>query len=298
LTREQAVLTSSLKKISDAAQTPEDKKTVADLTANEAAVDQAISALSIAPSAGAPTALAAAIAKINSLADGLENVSMGEIGIVGNDTITYTTADNRNYQSQTWALDYINKLQPLAKRIAADPLKTESAANLASLADASSKQAILTLTVQFQSPSRFELTTGIMVPVRPYHSYAKGSDSTGTATAQETTTYAVVPIALVNWRWAQWITRQEPSASFLTGGIGINSSTSAVEFGAGATYSYRSFAISFLADIGRDTQLGGSLKPNGPLGSYTAPPTMPKWGVRFAPAISVRIPLGGSSPGK
>jgi hypothetical protein len=41
-----------------------------------------------------------------------------------------------------------------------------------------------------------------MVPFTPYHSYAKGSDASGNAIVQETTTYVVVPMACVNYRVA------------------------------------------------------------------------------------------------
>jgi hypothetical protein len=106
-------------------------------------------------------------------------------------------------------------------------------------------------------------------------------------------------MAFVNYRVAEWPTRKQASAFFFTGGVGVNSSTKAVEFGAGATYSYRSFAVSMLFDIGRDTQLGGGLTPGGSLGKYSAPPTTTTWGVKPAAAVSIRIPLdGGSSTGK
>ena len=196
-------------------------------------------------------------------------------------------------------MNYSNKLLPIAKMVAADTLKPEDIFYFSGIADAPSKQPIITLTVQFQSTSRVELSTGLMVPFTPYHSYAKGSDASGNAIVQETTTYVVVPMAFVNYRVAEWPTRKQASAFFFTGGVGVNSSTKAVEFGAGATYSYRSFAVSMLFDIGRDTQLGGGLTPGGSLGKYSAPPTTTTWGVKPAAAVSIRIPLGGgSSTGK
>ena len=267
--------------------TPSDKSAIDQLTANQTALDGKIGSLS------------SAVGKIKALATGIETIPLNETGIVGNDTITDTTPGDKNYQTQSWVLNYSNKLQPLTKRVVADPIKSENVSYFGSLADASNKLPIITLTIQFQSPSHFEFSTGLIVPVTPYHSYAKSSDSSGNPTVSETKTYAVDPIALVHYRLSEFSTRQERSAFFLTGGVGINSATSQVEFGAGATYAYRSLAIDFLADIGRDTQLGGGLTPNGPLGHYAAPPTTPVWGVRFAPGFSVRIPLGGgSSSGK
>jgi hypothetical protein len=238
-------------------------------------------------------------AKIKALAEGLNSIAMSTNGIDGNATITDTAPDDKNYQNETWVLNYSNKLLPTAKRVAADALKPEDAIYFSGIADAQNKQPIITLTVQFQSTSRIELSTGLMVPFWPYHAYAKGSDANGNPIVQETTTYVVVPMAFVNYRVAEWPTRNQSSALFFTGGAGVNSSTKAVEFSAGATYSYRSFAVSMLFDIGRDTQLGGGLTPGGSLGKYSAPPTTTTWGVKPAAAVSIRIPLGGgSSTGK
>ena len=238
-------------------------------------------------------------AKIKALADGLNTIAIADSGIEGNATIADAAPDDKNYQNETWVLNYSNKLLPIAKRVAADALKPEDALYFSGIADAPNKQPIVTLTVQFQSTSRVELSTGLMAPFTPYHSYAKGSDASGNAIVQETTTYVVVPMAFVNYRVAEWPTQRQASAFFFTGGIGVNSSTKAVEFGAGATYSYRSFAVSMLFDIGRDTQLGGGLIPGGSLGKYSTPPTTTTWGVKPAAAISIRIPLGsGSSTGK
>ena len=238
-------------------------------------------------------------AKIKALADGLHSIAIAASGSEFNAVIIDTAPNDKNYQNETWILNYSNKLLPTAKLVAADTLKPEEAFYFSGIADAPNKQPIITLTVQFQSTSRVELSTGLMVPFTPYHSYAKGSDASGNPIVQETTTYVVVPMAFVNYRVAEWPTRQQASAFFFTGGVGVNSSTKAVEFGAGATYSYRSFAVSMLFDIGRDTQLGGGLTSGGSLGKYSAPPTTTTWGVKPAAAVSIRIPLGGgSSTGK
>lgn len=238
-------------------------------------------------------------AKIKALADGLNSIVIAANGIEGNAVIRDTAPNDKNYQNETWVLNYSNKLIPTAKRVAADTLKPEDAFYFGGIADASDKQSVITLAVQFQSTSHIELSTGLMVPFTPYHSFAKASDASGNAIVQETTAYVVVPMAFVNYRLAEWPTQKQASALFFTGGVGVNSSTKAVEFSAGATYSYRSFALSMLVDIGRDTHLGGGLTPGGSLGKYSAPPTTTTWGVKPAAAVSIRIPLGGgSSTGK
>lgn len=243
--------------------------------------------------------LPVAAAKIKVLADGVKSLAIAASDSEFNAVITDTAPSDKNYQNETWVLNYSNKLLLTAKLVAADTLKPEDAFYFGGIADAPNKQPIITLTVQFQSTSRVELSTGLMVPFTPYHSYAKGSDAKGNAIVQETTNYVVVPMAFVNFRVAEWPTRKQASAFFLTGGVGVNSSTKAVEFSAGATYSYRSFAVSMIFDIGRDTQLGSGLTPGGPLGNFSAPPTTVTWGVKPAAAVSIRIPLGGgSSTGK
>jgi hypothetical protein len=283
----QARLAANIARLQTAASTAAERADVDLLLKNQKVLDDNIKLLDVPA------------AKIKALADGLNGIAITANGIEGNAVITDTAPNDKNYQNETWVLNYSNKLVPTAKRVAADTLKPEDAFYFGGLADTPNKQPIITLTVQFQSTSRVELSTGLMVPFTPYHSYAKGSDASGNAIVQETTSYVVVPMAFVNYRLAEWRTQKQASAFFFTGGVGVNSSTKAVEFSAGATYSYRSFAVSVLFDIGRDTQLGGGLTPGGSLGKYSTPPTATTWGVKPAAAVSIRIPLGsGSSSGK
>jgi hypothetical protein len=241
------------------------------------------------------------LAKLAVLEAAVNGIPDTSDGIEGNAVIKDLTPSEKNYQTQTWVVDYTNKLTATAKRVAADTLKTESAALMSGLADASAKVPVVTITVQFQSLQRFEVSTGLMVPLTPYHSYVKASVAkNGVVTdnvVQESKTYTVVPIVFVNVLGKEWITRQQRSAWFLTGGVGYNPATSAVEFGAGMTFSYRSVAVSFLADVGRDTKLGGGFTVGQSLGLSNAasPITSTYWTVKPALAISVRIPLGGSS---
>ncbi len=239
-------------------------------------------------------ALPAAVPKLNVLERTLRLTELTSGGITGNATIPDTNSDKQDYQVQTWVLNYTNVLAPVAKRVAADTLKTASDALLSSLADASTKLPVVTITVQFESPPRVEAAAGVMVPFTPYHSYSAAASGTGSI-VQETKTYVVVPMAFVNVLAKEWIVKKQRSAVFGTGGIGYNPSTTAVEFGVGGTYAYRAFEISCLADIGRDTKLGGGYNVNDSLPASTAPPTSTYWSVRWAGGISIRIPLGGGS---
>jgi hypothetical protein len=244
------------------------------------------------------------LAKVAALIKVVKDLPNQGKGVEGNAVIKDSTPGDKNYETQTWAVDYTNKLMATAKRVAGDTLKSENAALLSGLADPSPKTPLVTITVQFQSPSRFEVSTGLMVPLTPYHSYGKAAVAkNGVVTdniVQETKTYTVVPAVFVNYRLWEWIPNKQRSALFATGGVGYNPTSTSVEFGAGMTYSYRSIAVSFVADIGRDTKLTGGFTVGQSLGTGNAanPPTSMYWSVKPAIAISVRIPLGGSSSSK
>jgi hypothetical protein len=244
------------------------------------------------------------LAKVSALNKVVKNLPNRGVGVEGNAVIKDSAPGDKNYEIQTWALDYTNKLIATAKRVAGDTLKSENAALMSGLADPSPKAPLVTITVQFQSPSRFEVSTGLMVPLTPYHSYGKAAVAkNGVVTdnvVQETKTYTVVPTVFVNYLLGEWIPNKQRSALFVTGGVGYNPTSSSVEFGAGMTYSYRSLTFSFVADIGRDTKLRGGFTVGQSLGTGSAadPPTSTYWSVKPAIAISVRIPLGGSSGGK
>jgi hypothetical protein len=245
--------------------------------------------------------IANVVDKLDALQKAVDGLPAHTVGIEGNAVIQDLTPSDKNYETQTWVVNYTNKLMPTAKRVAADTLKKENVALLSGLADASPKMPIVTITVQFQSPSRFEVSTGLMVPLTPYHSYGKASVAkNGVVTdnvVQETKTYTVVPSVFINYLLTEWIPNKQRSALFATGGVGYNPTSSSVEFGAGLTYSYRSIAVSFVADIGRDTKLGGGFTVGQSLGTGNAanPNTSTYWNVKPAVAISVRIPLGGNS---
>jgi hypothetical protein len=205
---------------------------------------------------------------------------------------------DKNYQTQVWTLEYTNKLASAAKRAAADSYKPPTA--LGDMIDVPTKVPIATITVQYQQPTRVEVSTGLMVPMKPYHSYAAAEvAANGSVTGnvvQETLTYTVVPVALVNIPAKDWSTPPQRTALFGTTAVGYNAASSAVEFGAGLSFSWRSIVISGLADIGRDTRLAGGFAVGQPLSATNPakPLTTVVWGFKPAAALSVRIPLGGA----
>ena len=242
--------------------------------------------------------------KLSTLAVAISKLQEGANQASGTVITDASAGDKSFYQTQVWTLDDTNTLTPLGKRFTADPPKTEDAVTLAALSDVPTKTALLTLTVQFQSPSRVEVSSGVMVPVMSYHGYTKAAVANNGVVSdnvvQETLTYAVIPMAFINVMAKEWTGRasKQRSAFLFTNGVGYNPANSMVEFGSGLTFSYRSMALSFLADIGRDTKLGGGFTVGqslGPTNAAANPITMTIWRVKPAIALSVRIPLGGGS---
>jgi hypothetical protein len=125
---------------------------------------------------------------------------------------------------------------------------------------------------------------------------ASGGVVTGNI-VQESLTYTVVPVALANINIKEWDKRQQRVAFIGTMAVGYNPATSAVEFGAGPSFSWRSIVLNGLADFGRDTHLAGGFTVNEvlPVSNPPKPLTNTTWGVKPAAGISIRIPLGGSS---
>lgn len=200
----------------------------------------------------------------------------------------------------TWALNATPTAVAGIKRAVTLPYKPDGAFD--KLLNPVAKQPVLSVTVQYQKATKVELAGGIMVPIRPFHSYSAAAVSTaGVVTGnvvQQTLTYTVVPLALVNISLYQSLLHRQPIAFFGTIGTGYNPATSSVEFGVGPSFSIRSFTLSALADIGRDTQLAGGFTVGEalPLSNPPKPLTQTVWSVKPAFAISVRIPLGGTAP--
>jgi hypothetical protein len=239
------------------------------------------------------------LARFQALIDAINAIPDHGDGLqLGRDTIRDAQPNDKNDQNQVWILNYVNKLGPVAKRVSAPGALQPDPGPLGSLAD-SSKQQLVKLTVQFQRSSPLEVTTGLLVPVSPYHSYVKAAvANNGTVTnnvVQQNLTYTVVPAVFVHFL-AHEVTGKQRLALFFTVAPGYNPASSSVEFGVGPSLGWHSIVFSGLADIGRDTDLQGGFKVGQSLGLTNAanPLTGTVWRVKPALAISVRIPLGSS----
>jgi hypothetical protein len=230
----------------------------------------------------------------------LEKVKVKVKAFENDPTITELPPRDKNYQNQVWLLNATNDLRAPAKRASAKEL-TPDPGSLGTLADTPEKQTIATITVQFQSSPRLEVSTGLMVPFLPYHSYSVAAVAVnGTIiknVVQQTSTYTVIPMVSVNIRLCpEYSLHQQRATCFGSIAVGYNPVTSAVEFGLGPSFSWRSIVIGINADIGRDTELAGGFKVGQelPVNNPPKPLTNTVWTVKPAASLSVRIPLGGS----
>jgi hypothetical protein len=208
--------------------------------------------------------------------------------------------NDRNDLNEQWSLDFVNTLMPAIKNALSDPSDAIKSALADLSAGAPSKTSLVTITAAYQTPPYVEVSTGLMVPMRPFHSYASAAVATnGTVTGyivQESLTYTVVPGAQVNFVLKNWVAARQRAALFGSLAVGYNPTSSSVEFGFGPSFSWKSLVLTGLADVGRDTQLAGGFTVGQSLGtSSTAKPlTSTVWQVKPAVGISIRIPLGGS----
>lgn len=239
-------------------------------------------------------------ARLAALLGAVDLIPSPAVGLKSIPEIVEFPSKDKTYQSQVWVLNYANKLAPVVKKVSGQS-STSDAASLGGLADAPTKQALVAVTVQFQSPPHVEVSTGLMVPLAPYHSYSTAAVATnGTITGsvvQETRTYTVVPMVSVNVLIKDFIAKQQRAAWFGSVAVGYNPATSSVEFGVGPSFSWRSIMFSGFMDIGRDTQLSGgfTVGQSLPASNPPKPLTTTVWSVKPAAVLSIRIPLGGTS---
>jgi len=216
-------------------------------------------------------------------------------------TITDLNPTDKNYQVEVFNVDTTNKLTQIAKQVSGDKFVDDNSATLANLADVAKKTSVVTLTVQYETAPYFELSTGVLVPLTPYHSYtAAQTESASAPVVQQNKTYTVVPDASFNIRVSpEMIWGRQRAAIFITGAVGYTPATSSVALAVGPSFSWRSIVISPLADFGRDVQLTGGFTVGQPLGSSATPATAPLtkdvWVVQPAVGVSLRIPLGGAT---
>jgi hypothetical protein len=208
--------------------------------------------------------------------------------------------DDRNDLNEQWTLNFVNTFAPKILAALSDPTDPFSSSVADLKATPPAKNALLTITALYQTPPHLEVAAGLMIPMRPFHSYASsGVSSSGAITnyvVQETRTYTVVPVAEFNIVLHDFLSHGSRAAFFATIATGYNPTSSAVEFGVGPSFGWKSMLFSGLVDFGRDTELSGGFSVGqslGASGSSIKPTTSIVWKAKPAAGISVRIPLPG-----
>jgi len=229
--------------------------------------------------------------------------------------LLFTIADNQpkdqNNIVQTWDLNAANKLAKTAGLIKADKYLDETSAAVSTLTDVPVKVAVAEFKIQFMNAPRFEISGGLLVPIKPYHTYSVGlTQASATAppgttpncppndcpVVQQTLTNAVMPDVSVNFLLGpEHVVHQQRLALMWSVAAGYNTANTSAAFGFGLSVAWRSIVISPLAVVSRDQQLAGGYILGQSAGSATTPMTTNAWKFNPSIGVSLRIPLGGGS---
>lgn len=197
-------------------------------------------------------------------------------------TISDLNANDKNHITQTWDLDSSNKLGRIAGLVKAEKYGDKIAALMGSLTDAPIKQTVVEFKIQFVAESHLEISAGILIPFRQYHSFSVASPysvATGSGTCTSTTltscpvvqqnlTTAIIPDVSFNILLGHgFVLHHQRAAWMFTIAPGYNPSTTTAAFGVGPSFAYRSLVFSPLAVIDRDVKLTGGYQVNQPVGT-------------------------------
>lgn len=225
-------------------------------------------------------------------------------------TISDLDAQDKNNVVQTWDLDASNKLATIAGLVKAEKYGDKISTLMESLTDAPAKQVVVELKIEFMAESHLEISAGILVPFRQYHSFSVASPysvatGTGTCTSatpascpvvQQSLTTAIIPDVSFNILLGhEFVVGHQRGAWMFTIAAGYNPATTTAAFGIGPSFAYRSLVFSPLAVIDRDVKLTGGYQVGQSSGIATAPTTTNIWRVSPSFGINLRVPLGGGS---
>jgi hypothetical protein len=242
----------------------------------------------------AKTVLFPAEIKLQALSDAIASVPVSSADQF---KITDALRKDKNDQQEVFTLNAVNDLtDPVKKFIAsaaADPFSQALTDSIVTTPP--TKTAVMQVTVQYVTQPEMEVTAGVLVPFLPYKSYTAAPQSAGSATlvAQENHTYTIVPTVNLNFRLGNdQFAGNKRYGWFATVAVGYNPATTMVEFGVGPSVAVKSMVFSFLADVGRDTELASGFTVNQPLpGVATTPATNGVWSVKPSLGFSIRLPF-------
>ena len=219
-------------------------------------------------------------------------------------------SNDQNNIVQTWDLNAANSLATVAGKVKQDKYPDKITAALSGLTDVPAKQVVAEFKIQFMNAPRFEISSGLLVPIKPYHAYSVGLSLASATTppgatpscppndcavVQQTLTNAVVPEVSVNFPLMEFTPHKQRLAIMASVAAGYNTATTSAAFGFGPSVAWRSLVISPLAVASRDQELTGGYVLGQSAGTATTPMTTNVWTFNPSIGISLRIPLGGAS---
>lgn len=218
---------------------------------------------------------------------------------------------DKNNFLETWDLNASNKLIKIAGLIKADKYLDKTAAAVSTLTDVPTKSAVVEFKIQFMNAPRFEISGGVLVPFKPYHTFTVGITQGNATTPPGTTpncppnncpvvertlTNAIVPDVSVNFLLGRELVAQKQRLAFMaTIAAGYNTATTSAAFGFGPSIAWRSIVFSPLIAVSRDQQLTGGYVLGQSAGTATTPMTTNVWTFNPSIGVSLRVPLGGGS---
>lgn len=203
---------------------------------------------------------------------------------------------DRGKVTETRTLNASMTLLDALKPPTSEKMPDDLALRLASIEQQPTKTKVLDLQLTFENPPGVEFTSGVLFPLLPFHSYQAVTNAAGTTSVQKSSTWSVVPAAMVNFRFGQESAiRDTRFTAMFSIGAGYSTATSSAAFAFGPSLAFGSLVISPLAVAAQDTRLAGGFVVGGPLGSASAPQTHTVFSIKPSLGVSVRLPLGGAS---
>ncbi len=219
------------------------------------------------------------------------------------------TPDDKNNVTPVWDLNFENRLSDAVALIKADKTPSALASQTGKLTDPPPATTLVEFTIKFVNPPAFEISGGVVIPIKSYHTYAVSlSQQAANApagscpaiqadcgTVTVTRQLAFAPDAIVSRSLFERAYPRGRLALLFSGLVGYNTATTSALLGGGPSVGFGSLVLNIPVVADRDQVLTGGYTLGGSAGAATSPVTKTVW--RFSPAlgISLRVPLGGGS---
>lgn len=249
------------------------------------------------------TTLNSAYAQINTTITNLRLVLNQMIAAIQNQptaqpqlyaTITDPGESEHDVESVVWNLDAVVPLSDSLSPIESmDKVGDSFSSSLGLIGKAPALNTILGISVTFKRAPFAEVSSGVLFPAMPYHTYSAATNSSGTTAVVKTPVWTVVPDAVLNFRIGPERAIQETRfAPMFSTAAGYSTSTSSAVFGLGPSFAIGPVVINMLAVASPDARLTGGFAAGSSLATgATAPATHTSWSVKPSIGISIHLPL-------